>query len=182
MVHLACVEMGLPLDVFSEKDDLDYPGEREYVERLYRPAAEHAAVVGANGAKPARELAEWVAGVRAAWEGVQVSHVESGGVDSTPHVGDELHLRAHVALGWLSPDDVSVEVVYGHSHGDDRIDDARVALLEPDGASTTDAATRVYVGTVTLDRAGAFGYTVRVVPRHPLLLSSAELGLVASAN
>lgn len=155
---------------------------REYVERLYRPAAEHAAVVGANGAKPARELAEWVAGVRAAWEGVQVSHVESGGLDSTPHVGDELHLRAHVALGWLSPDDVSVEVVYGRSHGDDRIENARIAALAPDGASTTDAATRVYTGTITLDRAGAFGYTVRVVPRHPLLRSSAELGLVATAG
>jgi len=33
-----------------------------------------------------------------------------------------------------------------------------------------------------LDRAGAFGYTVRVVPRHPLLVSSAELGLVAVAD
>lgn len=36
LVHLACVEMGMR-DVFSvrsEKDDLDYPGEREYVEGL----------------------------------------------------------------------------------------------------------------------------------------------------
>ncbi|WP_353814298.1 alpha-glucan family phosphorylase [Agromyces sp. SYSU T00266] len=155
---------------------------REYVERLYRPAAEHAAVVGADGAKPARELAAWGARVRAAWPGVHVAHVESGGLESTPHVGDELHLRAHVALGALTESEVSVEVVYGHSHGDDRIDDARVAELVPDGTSTTDAATCVYVGTVTLDRAGAFGYTVRVVPRHPLLVSPAELGLVAAAD
>ena len=36
-----------------------------------------------------------------------------------------------------------------------------------------------YEGSVPLDRRGAFGYTVRVLPRHPSLASSAELGLVA---
>ena len=33
--------------------------------------------------------------------------------------------------------------------------------------------------TVTLDRTGPFGYTVRVLPTHELLASPAELGLVA---
>ena len=32
---------------------------------------------------------------------------------------------------------------------------------------------------VAIDHSGAFGYTVRVVPRHPSLTSVAELGLVA---
>jgi glycogen phosphorylase len=36
-----------------------------------------------------------------------------------------------------------------------------------------------FEGTVPLGRAGSFGYNVRVVPRHPLLASTAELGLVA---
>ena len=34
LVHLACVEMGHALPVYSEKDDLDFPGERDYIERL----------------------------------------------------------------------------------------------------------------------------------------------------
>jgi 3'-phosphoadenosine 5'-phosphosulfate sulfotransferase (PAPS reductase)/FAD synthetase len=34
MTHLVCVECGAKADVFSEKDDLDYPGEEEYVRRL----------------------------------------------------------------------------------------------------------------------------------------------------
>ena len=37
----------------------------------------------------------------------------------------------------------------------------------------------VFTGTVPLDRTGAFGYTVRVVPAHPLMASPAELGLIA---
>ena len=35
-----------------------------------------------------------------------------------------------------------------------------------------------YSGMVPLDRPGPFGYTVRVLPNHPLLDSRAELGLV----
>lgn len=34
LTHLVRVEMGLDVEAASEKDDLDYPGEREYVERL----------------------------------------------------------------------------------------------------------------------------------------------------
>ncbi|MGH3415792.1 MAG: hypothetical protein ACRDSS_04950, partial [Actinocrinis sp.] len=34
-----------------------------------------------------------------------------------------------------------------------------------------------YEGVVELDRSGPFGYTVRVVPKHPLLSTPAELGL-----
>jgi 3'-phosphoadenosine 5'-phosphosulfate sulfotransferase (PAPS reductase)/FAD synthetase len=34
LVHLAAVELGLRLPVLSEKDDLDYPGERAHVEAL----------------------------------------------------------------------------------------------------------------------------------------------------
>ncbi|WP_022891865.1 alpha-glucan family phosphorylase [Agromyces subbeticus] len=157
---------------------------REYVERLYRPAAEHFAKVSAEGARGARELSAWRAGVRAAWPGVHVVHVESGGVD-TPHVGDVLHLRAYVELGELAPDDVSVEVVYGRSRADDTIDAVQRAALDPApdaDAPQAPAGQRLYTGTVVLDRAGAFGYTVRVVPRHPLLLSTAELGLVAIAG
>jgi len=35
-----------------------------------------------------------------------------------------------------------------------------------------------YSGEVPLDQPGSFGYTVRVLPHHPLLDSRAELGLV----
>lgn len=34
MVHLVRVVLGADVEAISEKDDLDYPGEREYVERL----------------------------------------------------------------------------------------------------------------------------------------------------
>jgi len=160
----------------------------DYVERLYRPAADHAAVLSADGARAGRELAAWIERVQTAWPAVHVAGIESGGVD-TPRVGDKLWLRVWVELGGLSAADVSVEVVYGRSHSDESIHAARVASLvvetesgNPDDGPAQTAGPTVYVGSVVLDRAGSFGYTVRVLPRHPLLRVPAELGLVAVAT
>ncbi len=152
---------------------------REYVERLYVPAAAAERTIGANAYQPARELAQWKDRVTAAWPKIHVAHVESGGVDSVPQVGDDLHLRATVELDGLSADDVEVEVVYGRATMSDRLDDVTHQKLVLDSA---DARPAVFAGTVPLARAGSFGYTVRVVPKHPLLVSPAELGLITVAE
>ena len=46
-------------------------------------------------------------------------------------------------------------------------------------AETYEGGRYRFDGDVSLAHAGAFGYTVRVLPRHPLLASDAELGVVA---
>jgi len=112
-----------------------------------------------------------------------VTHVESGGVSSVPEVGDDLHLRAHVQLDGLAAEDVTVEVVYGKSLGTDELRDVAIQTLEPAPLTEAPASgATLFTGTVELDRAGAFGYTVRVVPKNDLLISPAEMGLVAIAN
>ncbi len=152
---------------------------KEYVERLYVPAADAERRITAAGFQPARDLAAWKARVTAAWPKVHVTHVESGGVDSVPQVGDELHLRATVELDGLTAEDVLVEVVYGRAHESDRLDAVTHQELT---VAEADAHPAVFAGTVPLARAGSFGYTVRVVPRHPLLASTAELGLITLAE
>ncbi|AZZ48911.1 glycosyltransferase family 1 protein [Rathayibacter rathayi] len=160
---------------------------RQYVEALYAPAAEAGRAVAADHFEPAKELAAWKRRVRADWPGVAVASVESGGIDAVPQRGDRLAVRARVRLGELSPADVSVEVVYGTTAADGSLTEVRhheLVVVEESGAVVpADAVGRVtYAGEVTLDRSGSFGYTVRVVPRHPLLARSAELGLTATAH
>ena len=150
---------------------------KEYVERLYVPAAHAERAISEDGYAPARALAAWKARIVDAWPGVHVAHVESGGWDAVPQVGDELHVRATVDLAGLTPDDVLVEIVYGRALDSDRLDRVTHQQLRPVESN----GVTVFEGTVPLARAGSFGYTVRVVPQHPLLASSAELGLVAVA-
>jgi starch phosphorylase len=152
---------------------------RQYVERLYVPAGLAQRVVAADDHARARELAAWRGRVAASWPSVQVAHVESEGVGTQAQVGDELRVRAWVALGGLDAEDVTVEVVHGRTGEGDVLTDVTRHALEPVGGS---GGQQEYGGTVPLASAGPFGYTVRVVPRHELLASSAEPGLVAVAS
>ena len=126
----------------------------------------------------ARELAEWKHRVRAAWDTVRVEHVE-GTVPRAREVGASLDVRAYVALGTLAPDDVEVQLVHGHTDESDVIVSPAVTPLAL--AESYDGGRYCFAGTVALERAGAFGYTVRVVPRNEHLASVAELGVVAIA-
>ena len=152
---------------------------KQYVGELYTPAAVAGRAIAVSSYQPARELAAWTAKVEKAWPGVHVAHVESGGVDATPQLGEDLHVRAYVELGDLVPDDVKVELVYGHARDGDVLTDIRRLRLDLESHDLGSPAT--FHGTVELDLAGAFGYTVRVVPNHALLATPAELGLLATA-
>jgi starch phosphorylase len=153
---------------------------KQYVDELYTPAAVAERAVTTSSFQPARELAAWTAKVEKAWTGVHVAHVESGGVDATPQLGEHLNVRAYVELGDLVPDDVKVELVYGHAREGDQLTDIRRLRLDLESHDLGSPAT--FHGTVELDLAGAFGYTVRVVPNHALLATPAELGLLATAG
>lgn len=149
----------------------------EYVERLYVPAAHSARAFIANRYEAARTLAEWAGHITNVWPGVKVLHVESGGLES-PQVGDRLKVRVQVDLSALQPSDVSVEIVHGKALDNDALTLTTVTPLTFHSHELGRAAQ--FTGEIELSRAGSFGYTVRVVPQHPLLAHNAELGLVAT--
>lgn len=149
---------------------------RDYVEDYYAPAAASARAMTADGYAGARALASWKRRVAKAWPGVGVEHVESGGEQSM-RAGARLPLRVVADLGGLDPSDVAVEAVYGRvDDADDLVDPSHLELAEAGPAE--DGRLR-YAGEVPLSRSGAFGYSVRVVPRHPMLAGRAEMGLIA---
>ncbi|MFG3526423.1 alpha-glucan family phosphorylase [Streptomyces sp. NPDC047917] len=151
---------------------------REYVERLYVPAARARRALDPG---TARRLADWKARVRAAWPRVAVDHVEAvapTAADGSAELGSALLLRVRVALGVLEPDDVEVQAVAGRVDAADAISDAQVFPLKPAGGQDLEGRW-LYEGPLALDRTGPYGYTVRVLPAHPLLATGAELGLVA---
>ncbi|MFE9651301.1 glycosyltransferase family 1 protein [Streptomyces sp. NPDC006365] len=148
---------------------------REYVERLYAPAARAHRSMNTSSA---RELATWKSRVRAAWPRVTVDHVETSAATTTAELGTTMSLRVRVGLGDLVPDDVEVQAVSGRVDSEDSITDGTAVPLKPAGGPDQEGRW-LYEGPLSLDRTGPFGYTVRILPTHRLLASSAELGLVA---
>ena len=151
---------------------------REYVERLYAPAAVSSRAMN-DSYEGATELASWKARVVAGWNGVHVDHVETEGLSDTPELGGAMDLHVFVSLGSLSPDDVEVQVVHGRVKGEDQLVDTTTMPLAL--AETYEGGRHRFDGHLQLARAGSFGYTVRILPKNPNLASPAELGLVALA-
>ncbi len=149
---------------------------RDYVRELYTPLAASSRTLGGDFSG-AGDLASWKRRVREAWPSVQVEHVESTGVDAAPPLGSDLDLRVFVALGDLTPDDVTVEVVYGRVDETDELRNPRTVTFAP--AEDYGGGRYRYEGSFRLDRTGPFGYTVRIQPQHTALASRAELGLAA---
>ena len=152
---------------------------RDYTKQLYAPATETARALNSDYAG-ARELAAWKKKVRAAWPEVKVEHVESSGVGDAAEVGSQLTVRAFVCLGDLTPDDVRVQLVHGRALADDSLTDT--VAFDLGVAETYEGGRFRFDGQISLARSGAFGYTVRILPKNGLLASAAELGVVAFAS
>lgn len=153
---------------------------RDYVERLYVPAAQHDVALRAGDFAEARAVSAFIARVKAAWSRVSIASVDSTGIPQQAQAGDTLEVRADVRLDGLSPDDVAVELIYGRTDEDDALDrDHSVYRLTP-GAAVDGVTT--FTATLPLTVTGTFGYTVRVRPAHPQLVSPVELGLVTYAS
>ena len=152
---------------------------REYVERLYLPAAQASAVVQADGLAAARTLHAWSANVREQWPAVRVEHVAVDGLGAATHLGDSVTVQAYVVLAGLSPADVQVQALVGRVQDDDELIDPQVTELQVQ--ESFDGNRWRYEGKLVLERNGPIGATVRILPIHEHLANSAELGLQATA-
>ncbi len=152
---------------------------RDYVHQLYAPAAQASRALATSSYGPAREVASWRADVTAKWSAVRVVHVDTAGVTDIPQVGTTLGLRASVDLAGLPADAVVVQAVYGRVDESDDIHRPATRVLAP--AGTGEDGLPRFEGEVPLERAGSFGYTVRVLPHHDLLPGDADLALVTTA-
>jgi glycogen phosphorylase len=162
---------------------------RDYVENYYVPAAQSlrktvGAPEGAEGEageefSAARELADYRRRAEAAWPKINVHDVDSTGLPDTPVLGSKLTLSATVYLAGLSPDEVAVQAVLGRVDTGDVLQDP--VTVEMSHTGTADGGNEIFSTTTPLPLAGSVGYTVRVLPRHPMLADSSELGLVTLA-
>jgi glycogen phosphorylase len=153
---------------------------REYVDGLYTPAARAAAAAVADGYAGAKEVAAYRARLGAAWNRVSVLGVDASGLPDTPVVGAPMTVRAAVQLAGLDPADVVVQAVVGQVDEFDDLRGSRTVAMQHVGP--TDGDGDRFEAVVPLPYAGLTGYTVRVLPQHPLLATPAELGKVVLAG
>lgn len=147
---------------------------REYAEKAYMPANAHFRALESEGLKRAHAARDWRDRVRKSWSSVEIRHV-SDTAGRKPARGGTICLKAVVALGQLEPGDVAVQAIIGKIGANRDLTDTQAVTLTPVGK---DGDGLVFEGTVSCERAGYRGYTVRVIPQHDLVSVAHELPLV----
>ena len=151
---------------------------RDYVRRCTcRPRGSSREMARADFA-PARSEAAWRDQLLGNWNSVRVAHVEATGAGDTPEIGSTLDLRAEVELPGLTPNDVQVQAAYGRVDDTDVLHGVQTVPMKHEQA---DGSRHWFTVTLPLERTGAFGYTVRVLPYSEHLATPAELGVVTTA-
>lgn len=151
---------------------------KEYAEKYYIPALNNYAKMSANGAASAIELKEWKDKVRSEWSNVDILEVNYN-INGEALIGKPITVNAMVSLGKLSPQDVEVQVYYGTVDPYGELKETSCTNLE---LIDTQGPKYNYQGIYLCPDTGMQGFTVRILPKHSLLIDPAELYICRWAN
>lgn len=150
---------------------------KDYTEKMYLPAMQRSIKIKESQYGIAKTLAQWKNMVSAVWPEVSITANQDihGLVDHNLMSGNELQLSVTVDLAGLKPEDVRVEVYYGHLENNTI---TNAVSQEMKVARQTDTSTYCYETTVCILDGGEYGYTYRVIPRHPNMMNKFDMPLV----
>ncbi|WP_410582345.1 alpha-glucan family phosphorylase [Amycolatopsis sp. lyj-108] len=148
---------------------------REYVESGYLPASRMVAEATDDGYRGALSLADYRTKLDVSWPRVRIFDTELLVEDAAPMVtGTEVTIRARIDLAGLEPSEVDVQAVVGKVGDGDELSDPVTVPMSGDGIGA-------FAARLKLPHPGSIGYTVRVLPKHRLLATPAELARVVHA-
>jgi starch phosphorylase len=134
----------------------------DYRNRYYLPAAKRYDTLHANQAEEARNLASQIKRLRSLWNNIEIQPPVRKNLRPF-RVGEKFEVSTEVNLAELHPDEVDVELYYGHMKSLEDLEDSRVEqmkVLEDRGNGHY-----LYGCSLTCQSSGRFGFTVRVTPR-----------------
>lgn len=146
----------------------------DYLNKLYIPQIRNITSSYSN-VENVSSFVTWENFVKENWSNVKV--LSQGSLDEiSTNAGDEVNVNCTVDLGKLTPDDVLVELYYGKFDANSQLIESK--YKEMNLVNSNDNNCYNYHASVTIDNGGNYGYTFRVLPKHPLLINKQDLSLV----
>jgi glycogen phosphorylase len=140
---------------------------QDYQERFYNPQAIRAKRLIASDFQLAKEIASWKLSVSSVWDQIEVKEVQiTDGITNVLKIGEKYPARVVVDLKGLNPQDVGVEMVITESDDDNPtalVDCVQFGIEKIEGSIVT------YDLNLQLMNSGAYGYAIRLYPKHPEL-------------
>jgi len=147
----------------------------DYARVAYVPALENYNRLTRDDCAAAKDLASWRMDMMTKWSSLDIRNIRSEDPEEL-HVGDPVLVRAEVHLNGIRPQDVEVQIYAGRLDYEGKFAQRETVNMQP--SEITPDGWQIYTGKIQPTEAGRFGYTVRILPHHPLLLDSHSLGLI----
>ncbi len=135
---------------------------KEYVEKIYQPAADAYRKRAADGAKLARELVGWQEHINHCWRSIHFGNMKVSRDDG------KWHFQVEVYLGDIAPGDVKVELYADPLPRSGRGEENEPTKILMDRKEPLAGSVNgfIYYADVPADRRSE-DYTPRIVPYHP---------------
>lgn len=151
----------------------------EYTKRAYLPSNICYSKLTADQYKPATDLAQWRMNLHTHWGDLKIRNVRCN-TEHEMFVGENLSVSAEVQIKGLSIEDVRVEIYTGPLDHTNSFASRSTYSMAP--VEQTPDGWYVYQGQAIPLSTGKFGFTVRILPHHPLLSDAHNLGLICWAE
>ncbi len=151
---------------------------QQYTEKFYIPSYNKRKILLDNNYTRTYEITDWKKKLVENWGSIKFVLIEEEKKTESLKIGSQYSVTAKVNLGNLQPEDVEVQIYYG------KVDDKNKAHSNsfiPMKFIEANDGIYEYQGAINCDTTGNFGYTLRILPKHELLVNSFELGLISWA-
>jgi starch phosphorylase len=150
---------------------------RQYCEKFYLPAKNNRKKLMENNWKDAKLFTKWKNDLMKNWDQIGFSKINSDLQETSVQVGNTYKIQADIFLGELTPDDVEVQIYYGKNDTKNE-PNSNSHVVMTCLTKKSSVGKYKYEGVIKCDKTGHFGWTLRILPNHPLLINKFELGLV----
>ena len=119
---------------------------------------------------------KWKKSCKERWNEIEISQEDN--IDNVKlNAGDTISVSCYVKLPNFNPDNVSVQVYYGQILENGTVNN--ISVTEMKRVDSKEESDKIkYETDIKLTTGGNFGYTFRVMPKHEMLMDSANMNLI----
>ena len=149
----------------------------DYFSNYYLKAYENRKSLMKNDWQKGKEFSKWKRKLLDNWNNIKFVKVIQENKNGYLKVNNKYVVSAIVDLGNLTPDDVEVQIYYGDTIKQDLPHANKHVPMECIDEKGP-AKQYKYKGEIFCETTGHFGFTLRILPKHHLLVNPFELGLI----
>ena len=143
----------------------------DYTEKLYMPLSELSSKYYSDIESVIR-YNSWKENIEQCFNEIKITQITNLN-NITIDAGDNIEVACRIELPNISPENISVQVYSGRIQDNGKLGDINIVEMEEDKKEPG-----IYRAKLKLTTGGDYGYTFRVMPKHEMILDSANLNLV----